>query len=382
MSEDEHSAPHAENTKSGKKKKPAEKPMPRIVIWGGWIGAIVLIGLLIFVYFLVLGDERPGIEALTRTEAAISGEEARLIQVEGTAEELHRLLERLESGETAENGQEEDGQDSRDPFLPPEVVRRMAWWMVDHYFPAGTHPQAQNTGILTTGISSANTQTTALLNSVQETAIGPRYLMALDYLFTRDMLEELYLMHAKTFVAAFSRALEATRRNEAGAMRGLTDAEKAECVALYAQALEQISRGLSAYRSLPENSRRLNAWLAARERLLEATKRATSAQSEFDRLPAEQQSQERRQLAQLAVRAREQALQAEARTQENLLEALRQNPAVVGIDSGTLLYIASWAERRIVARRENSTAMPTAIDILLRIARDLKSMPIPVREAE
>lgn len=363
----------------------ADKPLPRLIVWGGRIGAVVLLALVVLVYFLVIGDERPDSDPLTRTEAAISGEEARLITPSSeTAEELERLLSRIEAGGEGDPdalGEPEPAY-THDPFLPPEVVRRMAWWMVEQYYPKGTHPKAVDSAFFDAGISAADVHAVSLFSGPAGESGLPIHHRALDYAFTPDMLEELYRIHAETFTAAFGRALFVARRPARnGETRALTEAERAECIALYANLLTRTGNGLTAYMELPEHSRRLNAWLSARERLATATARQIDARAEHARQTAGD-TPEGRQLLQLAVRAREDAVKTEARTRENLLEALRANPLTTGIDSDTLLYIACWAERRITARRENSAAVPTAAELLRRLARDLEALNVQEREGD
>ncbi len=374
---------------ASEKKRPERKdrPLPRLIVWGGSIGAAVLVALLVFVYILVLGDERPKEDLVSRTGAAISGEEAQLMPGTETGAELERIIANLEAGRleqpAGEGGntaawEDPDGQSAQpgeqDPFLRPELARRMAYWMVDQYFPKGTHSLAAHGGILTTGISRANVQAVSLIGASGEDGGPPLYLKALDYVFTPDMLEELYLMHAGTFIEAMGRALDAARRKAPNAEpRSLSAGERAECVALYVNLLDQISRSLTAYMDLPEHSRRLNAWLSARERLLTAKARVADARAEYARLErAHEDTPEGRQLLQLTVRTEEQAALAEARTRENLLEALRAGNTVQDVDSGTLLYVACWAERRIAARRENSATIGAAAGILQRLGRAMQ----------
>lgn len=379
MSEHSNSREAAENST-----RPTGQKLPKIIFWGGSLGAVVLLGLVVLVYVLVIGDDEMPVEApLTRTEAAISGEEARLMTSGQTSEELEEILRRLEAA--ANGGTDEgaagsqahrlDSPGEHDPFLPSPLVRRMAFWMADQYFPKGTHPRARNEGVLAVGISAADAYAAGLFGGDAVSAENqPLYHRALDYAFTVDMLEALYLMHIDTFTEAFFRALDASRRSQNNAERPLSPAEKAECVHLYAIFLEQLSGGLKAYAELPENSRRLGAWLSARERLETAKTRLIDARAEHSRLQGRGvDATESGQLLQLAERAQEQGELAEARTRENFLEALRANPATAGIDSGTLLYISCWAERRIQARKENRLALPTAADILSRLARALQA---------
>ncbi len=379
--------PLASKGDGAKRPERKDKPLPRLIVWGGSLGAVVLVALLAFVYILVLGDERPKDDLISRTGAAISGEEAQLMPGTETGAELDRIIANLEAGrleqpavegDTAGAWEDPDGQsarpDDRDPFLRPELARRMAYWMVDQYFPKGTHSLAANGGILTTGISRANVQAVSLIGASGEDGGPPLYLKALDYAFTPDMLEELYLMHAGAFVESMGRALGAARRKSPNAdPRPLTTGERAECVALYVDLFDQISRSLTAYMDLSEHSRRLNAWLSARERLLTAKARVADARAEHARLErAHEDTPESRQLLQLTVRTEEQAALAEARTKENLLEALRAGNTVQDVDSGTLLYIACWAERRIAARRENGAAVSAAAGILLRLGQAMR----------
>lgn len=363
------------------------RAMSPVIFWGGIIGAIILIALLVFVYLLVIGEKEDSATApLTRTEAAIRGEEPNLIQpASETAEELERILQRLEAAaalgldpdDPALEGHSLDAPGEHDPFLPATLVRRMAIWMVDQYYPKGTHPRAASQGVLTVGISAADSFAASLFTQpgdIETVGILP-YHRALDYAFTADMLEALYLMHVQTFSNAFSRAMDVALREQNSVQRPLAPQERAECVKLYAATLTQLADALNVYMELPERSRRLSAWLSARERRETASARLIDARAQHSRLQSRQSdTTESRQLLQLAERAEEQAVMAEARTRENLLEALRANPMATGIDSGTLLYVATWAERRIVARRENSASIPVAADILTRLAGALLSL--------
>ncbi len=168
---------------------------------------------------------------------------------------------------------------------------------------------------------------------------------ALDRVYTRDMLNSLYAMYSDRFMEAVARTLEQPVGN-----RQLTARQKNAFYTLYARQFRGISGTLQGIAALPEFSARMNDLRRSAQHVVQANGRYSELV--FARDMAQEQS-EGAHLADLQKKVTEagkiyqQAVVSREQTRDVLVAAIRKNGDVRPLDADTVLFVASWVDRRI-----------------------------------
>lgn len=254
------------------------------------------------------------------------------------------------------------GQDS---VIGALFVRSLAKFLVESYWPAGSHPMARERGISTAGVKWLNHRYGAQLHGFAADPDNPvaARQRVLRYAFMPSMLRALYELYGERFYE--------TLHAEAGALkRGpenlpLTSAQKAELFALYADMAGNLAKTVRAYVNAP----RIRPLVAS---FAEAEQEASAAFADYI---------ENLENADVAIRpeksrAYQIALKRREKAEEALVAALRQEGGGQGFDADSLVYIAQWLYRR---GEDSAAALSVLAGILEDCAMRLSSLGLEYR---
>lgn len=224
------------------------------------------------------------------------------------------------------------GQDS---VVGLAFVEDLAEFLVQNYWPAGTHPMAQGRGISTAGVRWVNHRYGGRLQGFKTTGgnTGVGRERILQYAYTPSMLKGLYRLYGDRFFEAFKADASVLER---GPNRTpLTPAQKAEVSGIYSRLTGGIASTIEAYARTPDVAALVGAYnLAAQEAAQAYIEYAYSVESDDTAVQSVQAI-----VYHSALRKRDEAENA-------LVSALRENGAGTSLDADTQIYIAQWLHRR------------------------------------
>lgn len=325
---------------------------------------------------LVLRDAVPDRQAnMTGTDAAILGPNATngtlpsMVPMDGDAAAAAAQANATASAPGV-NATSPDG-----AFAQDDAVVRFAFaedvanWLVEGYYPKGTHMEARNSGWVAPSLKSANMRygvsMTGLSWSGEDISAGRA--SVLDYAFTPAMLEALQRLYADRFMTAMATAAANAKVTDKGKERALTPAEVAEMYTLYATRLRGLSGALREIAGMSDAVVRVNAWLAAQQTALEANAKYQDAVFGYDTARegnSAHLAEQARRIMELSGKAYQQAIMARERARETLAEAIRRNPDARRLDDDTLVYAAGWVYRRANGKPEKMDAVRMAATVL------------------
>ncbi len=325
---------------------------------------------------LVLRDAVPDRQAnMTGTDAAILGPNATngtlpsMVPMDGDAAAAAAQANATASAPGV-NATSPDG-----AFAQDDAVVRFAFaedvanWLVEGYYPKGTHMEARNSGWVAPSLKSANMRygvsMTGLSWSGEDISAGRA--SVLDYAFTPAMLEALQRLYADRFMTAMATAAANAKVTDKGKERALTPAEVTEMYTLYATRLRGLSGALREIAGMSDAVVRVNAWLAAQQTALEANAKYQDAVFGYDTARegnSAHLAEQARRIMELSGKAYQQAIMARERARETLAEAIRRNPDARRLDDDTLVYAAGWVYRRANGKPEKMDAVRMAATVL------------------
>ena len=243
-----------------------------------------------------------------------------------------------------------------DAMVRLEFVRALAQFLADNYWPAGTHPAARRSGATTAGVKLAGLTFGIPMHGfgVSPTDGSTGRNRVLQYALNREMLNALYTMYGKRFFESLAQAA-AERRVPNLDGRPLTSTELAEMYTLYATQARSLAGTIRAYCAAKDLDARLSTLAAADDQAAEAYGRLLQSPETMNRTSLQQAYQQ-------AVIKREHAREIAAAT-------LRRAGDTRGMDTDSLVYVASWLKRRGPGKE---TAFRALADLLDRAAVQLE----------
>lgn len=190
---------------------------------------------------LVLRDAVPDRQAnMTGTEAAILGPNATngtlpsMVPMDGDAAAGAPADANATAGAPGVNATSPDGAFAQDDAVVRfAFAEDMANWLVENYYPKGTHMEARTSGWVAPSLKSTNMRygvnMTGLSWSGDDISAGRA--SVLDYAFTPAMLEALQRLYADRFMAAMATAAAAAKVTDKGRERPLTPPRWRKCTA-------------------------------------------------------------------------------------------------------------------------------------------------------
>lgn len=251
------------------------------------------------------------------------------------------------------------GRVTQDIVVGSAFIQDLATFLAENYWPRGTHPFAQNSGLTTAGLRWANMRygggLTALGIDAAEPASGRQRL--LEYVFTPGMIRGLYRLHADRFC----NALEAAARSRTTERGPLDASQRAEMFAIYSRMAKGLSGCIRAYQRTPGIRALVASYAAASDKAAEDFMRYAGV---MDGPPKARTDAAERYQESVLLRDQQ---------KNHLAAAMRRGGDTRGLDSDSLVYAALWLHRR---GEERDAAFTAAAEVcaacserLLKISR-------------
>ena len=256
------------------------------------------------------------------------------------------------------------------------VVRMMfvddlAAFLVRNYWPRGTHPSAVRTGISTVSVQWANLRYGAEMSGIQGGDGSPVQARAsvLRYVLNPATINSIYALYADRFVVSLQARAGTRTVESSGRKRLLTGAEKKEMLTLYAAYARSLGNALKRYTADQSMPAKVRAYKKAAESV-DAARRAylerVDAYETLQHGGGRQQAARARSAVELAAGVYQESIRKREEAKRTLITAMGGDK-----DSDeSLVYIASWAERR---GAEKSAALAACGDVALNMATRLRN---------
>ncbi len=252
-----------------------------------------------------------------------------------------------------------------DAVVRVAFIEDLAAWLV-----AGYQPSANGTGRLALNLQAANLRYGAGMRGLEGIDGDPHEKRAeiLNYVFTPGMLTALYKLYIDRFMDSVERAGEAPRADGGR----LTADQRAAMYTLYAARFRGLSGALQGSVALSDLGERIDGLREAARRVVAANSRYAELISAFDaareRGDGTRAAELRRQADAAAQSYRQSVLNRELAAAD-LVRGVRNNPEARNLDDGTLLYIASWVDRRLRRQPQAADAALQGATLFLELAR-------------
>lgn len=248
-------------------------------------------------------------------------------------------------------------------------IEDLAPWMVKQYHPRGSHPEARKSGVVLAEASQANQRYGMNMTGLSWTGdnVAAGRAAVLDYAFTPPMLDSLYRLYVDRLMQGVAAAAAAPRADG----KVLSPEEVKEMYRLYAQRMRSIAgafEGIAAMKDLP---RRVGAWHEASDSAADANASFMEVLHTYETARDAgntQQAEQARKLMELSGKSYQQAIVMRERARESLAEAIRKQPDARRLDDGTLVYLATWASRRVDKQPERMDAVRMVSTLLTDLA--------------
>ena len=229
----------------------------------------------------------------------------------------------------------------------------LANYLVQNYWPLGSHPAARTQAVSTAGIKSANQRYGIDLKGFAGSNVAVRDYyrdrgLILNYVFMPSMIEALSGLYADRFAEALARAARNPIVGSNGAERSLTQAESVEMLEHYAGYSRSIGSALLAYANNPDAPAVVNVLnraemesFAAHTRYLDAKLAQEAARESDNPERVAEAEKDAVRLERVYHLSRGKQKSAEDAVYQMMLKGNARS-----LDRTSLVYIASWLNRR------------------------------------
>ena len=252
---------------------------------------------------------------------------------------------------------EEGAPNGQDRIITQAFFQAIAQYLVNNYWPQGTHPNAMYAGISTFSVRSANSYFGLKLPGLgverENPSQGRAQLFA--YAFMPSMLRELYTSNRAAFIQVLRNTAATAEKNGTP----LTKAQQGEMFGIYASKFRGMAGAIAGYARTPNMPKLLanveSTWQTAME--ANASYREGSTQD----LPT-------RTLSTLANTYLEASVRWE-QARADVASAMRMRGETRGLEADELVAIAKWLARR---GEHNIPAVEESAAIMLNVATHLE----------
>lgn len=239
----------------------------------------------------------------------------------------------------------------QDAVVSLAFIQDAAAYLAQNYWPAGTHPMAVRGGMSTAGARELNMRYGVRLQGLGGNAATVDFHSArasvLSYLFIPGTLRTVTDLYAERFAVALADEGMKSQTLADGTTKRLTKAQTADMLIYYANYARSVGDALHAYAAQSAVSDALRAYTQAQEDFYTANMRYLDAQQNLTLAEDRQDGSGKEALEEAAKLERRyrQAVQKKDAAAKTVTALLAQGNAR-RLDSGTLLFLAAWANRR------------------------------------
>ena len=239
-----------------------------------------------------------------------------------------------------------------DSTVTPRFVSDLAEFLVNAYYPKGTHPAATASGISTLGLKSLNLRYGGALVGLNKPVDDPaeRRKFVLRYVMMPSMIRALYSLYVDAFLNHMVReAGELERAPQGGTPRKISPREQAEMFNIYAEHTRTLAAIFRACAADREIGRHMLAYWDAEEATLNADLAFQEAQEarELSQAGGPGDPSDARAKADKAGVAYRDAVIKRENARSALISVLRGHPGVRGLGDDQMLYAVAWTQRRL-----------------------------------
>lgn len=323
----------------------------------------------------------PAPEIGATSGSALPGAPPKTLAPIETPEDLEKAL--AQQGPPQEGGASERGVlNPEDQTVPPDAGRKddavvrtdfiddLASWLVKGYTPTTQGQSAQ----MTASLQSANLRYGMGMKGlawIGEDLTAGRA-AALNYVYTPAMLDALYRLYINRFMESVNRTLDAPSTGE----KTLSRTQKTDFYTSYARRFRSLSGALQGVAALPDFTRQMDELKRTAQRVIDAN--AQYSELVFASDEAREQgniarAETLRQRMDSASHVYRQAVIDREKSREAFAQLVRKNPTTRDIDSESILYIASWVERRVRNAPDRMEATFQAATLFLNLAQQFET---------
>ena len=239
-----------------------------------------------------------------------------------------------------------------DSTVTPRFITDLAEFLVNGYYPKGTHPAATGGGISVVSLKSLNLRYGGALVGLNKPVDDPveRRRFVLRYVMMPSMIRALYALYADTFISAMTAEADKVMRTpQNGQPRQISPRERAEMFNIYAAHARTLSSIFKACAADREISKYMQAYWDAEEATLAADLNFQNAQ-EAGELARRNDSADlavAKSAADKAGSAYRDAIIKRESARSALISVLRGHPGVRGLGDDQMLYAVAWVQRRL-----------------------------------
>ncbi len=257
----------------------------------------------------------------------------------------------------------------QDSIITRGFIYELAGFLVNSYYPAGTHQNAGQSGYISTSLLNLN---------VHYGADTPRYFgreraVVLRYILSPSMLEALYRLYEDDFLTAMQQISATEERRFSGGTRRMTQAEQKRMFADYAVYSEGLAALFEACAASPAIREKLDAYYAAAVENVARNQAYIEASIAYDQAAPENESRAKAALNQ-AQTAYDNSFKLREEARDSLLLSLKRYPGVRTLSDSNILYGAGWIKRRLADDSANADTLSSVSRILNSLAAEMKKL--------
>ncbi len=239
-----------------------------------------------------------------------------------------------------------------DSTVTPRFVTDLAEFLVNGYYPKGTHPAATGSGISIVSLKSLNLRYGGALVGLNKPVDDPveRRGFVLRYVMMPSMIRALYALYADTFISTMTaEANKLMRTPQNGSPRQISPRERAEMFNIYSAHARTLSSIFKACAADREISKYMQDYWDAEEAALAADLNFQNAQeaAELARRNNSADFAAAKNAADAAGSAYRDAIIKRESARSSLISVLRGHPGVRGLGDDQMLYAVAWVQRRL-----------------------------------
>lgn len=290
-----------------------------------------------------------------------------------------------------EGGAEEHGHLSpKNSVVPPNVGRQddavvrtdfiddLAKWLVAGYVPGNSEG---NSGRLSINVQAANLRYGVGMKGlawIGENLPAGRA-AALDHFFTPDMLSALY----RLYMPRFMQSIDKVSRTGGSKQAPLNEKQRKEMLQLYAQRFRGLSGALQGVAALKDFDVQMQEIRNNAKNVLDTNNRYAELTQNLDMIMPSKDTKkinEAKAEVEKAATTYRQAVLTRDKGLALLTQAIQKNQSAKVLDDDTLVYIASWVERRVQKNPAKMDAVLQGATLFLELARAFETAANPISQ--
>ncbi|MBQ4133553.1 MAG: hypothetical protein IJD04_07475 [Desulfovibrionaceae bacterium] len=247
----------------------------------------------------------------------------------------------------------------QDSIITRRYIYDLAGFLVNAYYPPGTHRNAVKNGYINASLLNLNVH----YGADTRRHFGRARAAVLRYVLSPSMLEGLYRLYKNDFLNAMQELAGQQNRRLGGKMRKMTDSEQKRMFADYAVYTESLAALFEACAASPAIREKLDAYYDAAALAVRNNQIYIEASIAYDQAGSANSNEVKAALSQ-AKAAYDSSFHAREDARDALLVSLKRYPGVRALGDPNILYGAGWIKRRLADGSASSDTLSAVSRIL------------------